>query len=132
MWMSDVQGGDLSDRKRIFQNCQFRLSYYLLKIPKLGIQLPNAGENNQCCLILTALFNRTEQLQLLQCSIYSSTLIYTNATIATALRGCKYLNWVALLIFHLYIYSDVKHQFMALFWKSYIYIWHSPVRIKLN
>ena len=52
--MEDVQGGDLSARKRILSNSQFWLSYDLLKKrPKLGIQLPNAGDDNPSCRILT-------------------------------------------------------------------------------
>ena len=58
-----------------------------LKCPKLGIQLPNAGDDNQSCRILTVLFNRTEQLHTMYYNIFSSTLIYTNAMIATSLQG---------------------------------------------
>ena len=57
------------------------------KCPKLGIQLPNAGDDNQSCRILTVLFNRTEQLHTMYYNIFSSTLIYTNVMIATSLQG---------------------------------------------
>ena len=33
--MTEVQGGDLSDRKRSFPNCLFWLSHQLLKTPKI-------------------------------------------------------------------------------------------------
>ena len=32
IWVTNVQGGDLSSRKRIFTDSQFWLSYYVLKI----------------------------------------------------------------------------------------------------
>ena len=53
------------------------------------MQIPNAGDNYQSCYILTVTFNRIKQLHILDYNIYSSTLIYTNIMIATALRGCK-------------------------------------------
>ena len=52
IWMVDVQGGDILDHKSILQYSQFWLSNYLLKHPKLGIQLPNAGDENQSVHIL--------------------------------------------------------------------------------
>ena len=58
------------------------------KGPKLGIQLPNAGDDNQCCFMLTVLFNRIDQLQFLQYNLYISTLFYTNVSISTSLWVC--------------------------------------------
>ena len=46
IWMANVQGGDISARKRIFQFVNFGLVINLLKLPKLGIQLPNSGYDN--------------------------------------------------------------------------------------
>ena len=59
-----------------------------LKLPKLGIQLPNAGDDNQSCCILTVIVNKIEQLNILQYNLYSSNSIYKNPTIATAPRVC--------------------------------------------
>ena len=36
----------------------------VLKHPKLGIQLPNAVDDNQSCHILTVIFNKIVQLQI--------------------------------------------------------------------
>ena len=77
----------------IFPNFQFLLSYYLLKkLPKLGIHVPNAGDDNQSCLVLTVIFNQIEQLRILQYTIYSSNLIHRNVTIATSIQGCAHSN----------------------------------------
>ena len=35
------------------------------KSPKLGIQLPNGGYDNQSCRILTVILNRIEQLRIM-------------------------------------------------------------------
>ena len=35
------------------------------KHPKLGIQLPNARDNNQSCCLLTVVFNQINQLRVL-------------------------------------------------------------------
>ena len=56
------------------------------------VQLPNAGYDNQSCRILTVIFNRINQLQVIKYNIYSNTLIYTNVTTATALWGCDFTN----------------------------------------
>ena len=74
--------------KRFLPNSPFWLGYYLLKIPKSGIQLPNAGDDNQKCRILTFLFNSIDWLWVTQYNIYSSTLLYINVLIYTMLRGC--------------------------------------------
>ena len=56
--MADVQGCGLSARRGMFTNSQIWLSYDLLKKrPKLGIQLPNARDDNKSCHILTVVFN---------------------------------------------------------------------------
>ena len=55
--MEYLQGGVLLVRKRIFK--LYILDKLLLakKRPKLGIQLPNSGDDNQSCCILTVIFN---------------------------------------------------------------------------
>ena len=58
------------------------------KRPKLGIQLRNAGDDNQSCRILTVLFKRIDRLRVPKYNIYSSTLFYTNVSISTSLRVC--------------------------------------------
>ena len=55
--------------------------------PKLGIQLPNAGNDNQSCPILMFIFNQINHLWILYYNLYSITLIYTNETIATESQG---------------------------------------------
>ena len=58
------------------------------KRPKLGIQLRNAGNDNQSCHILTVLFNRIDLLRIPKDNLYCSTLFYTNVSISTSLRLC--------------------------------------------
>ena len=74
--------------KEFFPNCQI-LTQLLpaKKRPKLGIHIPNAGDENQSCHILTVFLNLIEKLGILYYNIYIGTLIYTNATVATALQG---------------------------------------------
>ena len=75
--MADFQGGGLSDRRSIFSNYQFWLSWYLLKKhPRLGTQLHNAVDENQSCHILPVNFNQIDQQQIPEYIIYSSTLLY--------------------------------------------------------
>ena len=66
IWMEDVQGGNLSACKRIFyKESILTKSLLAKKRPKLGIQLPNAGDNNQSCRLLTVIFYRIDQLRIL-------------------------------------------------------------------
>ena len=58
------------------------------KFPKLGIQLPNPGDENQSCHILTVLCNQIDQLRVPKYNLYSSTLSYKNILISKLLRGC--------------------------------------------
>ena len=74
--------------KWFLPNSPFLPSYYLLKISQNRYQLPNAGDDNQSCRILTVLFNRIDWLWVQQYNIYSSTLFYTNVLISTLIRGC--------------------------------------------
>ena len=86
--MSDGQWGDILPVKGFFQIINLTKLLLAKRSPKLGIQLPNDGDDNQSCHILMVIFNWIEQLLILQYNIYSSTLIYTNVTIATSLRVC--------------------------------------------
>ena len=43
------------------------------------MQIPNAGDDNQSCCILTALFIWVNQLRISKYNVYSITLFYTNA-----------------------------------------------------
>ena len=70
-----------------------------LKCPKLGVQLPNAGDDNQSCRILTVIFNRIEQLRIPKYNLYSSTFFYTNVSISTAL-WCSVFCVLFVLCFH--------------------------------
>ena len=102
----DVQGGDISARKRIVQNSQFWLSYYLLKKrPKLGIQIPNAGDGNQSCHILTVIFNRIKQLRILKYDLYFSNFFYINVSFSTALQGGVSAGYSSLCLY----YSCLQH-----------------------
>ena len=56
--MEDFQGGDLFACKSIFQMINFGKVINSKKRPKLDIQLPNTGDDNQICHILTVIFNR--------------------------------------------------------------------------
>ena len=58
------------------------------KLPKLGIQIPNAGDENQSCLIWTVIFNQIDWVRVPQYNLYSCTLFYTNLSISTSLWGC--------------------------------------------
>ena len=58
-----------------------------LKRPKLGVQIPNSGDDNQSCRILTVIFNWIDRLQVPKYNSYSGTLIYINLTIDTSMRG---------------------------------------------
>ena len=88
IWMSDVQGGDLLSHKMILPNISILDKLLLVKkCPKLGIQIPNAGDDNQSCRILTVLFNQIDQLQVPRYNLYSSTLFYTNVSISISLHG---------------------------------------------
>ena len=60
------------------------------KRPKLGIQLPNSGDDNQSCHILTVIFNPIKKLWILYYNLYISTLIYKNVMIATSLQWCDH------------------------------------------
>ena len=92
------------------------------KRPKLGIQLPNAGDDNQSCLMLMVIFNTIEHLQILYYNLYNSHLIYTNVMIVTALRWCEQMmalvHYIPMIfkyckiLAYYYLYT-VKHQFMA-------------------
>ena len=58
--------GEISRPVKVFS--KFSLLTKLLlakKYPKLGIQLPNAGDDNRSCCILTVIFNRIEPLRIL-------------------------------------------------------------------
>ena len=83
-----ISKGDISGPINDFTKLSILAKLLLAqKRPKFGIQLPNAGCDNQSCRIFTVLFNRIEQLQNMKYNIYSSTLFYTNVSISTALRG---------------------------------------------
>ena len=56
------------------------------KRPKLGVQLPNAGDDNQSCHILTVFFNRIDHVRIPKYNLYSSTIFCTNVSISTAIR----------------------------------------------
>ena len=87
--MADVQKGDLQACKIILPDFKFGLSDYLLKKrPKLGIQLPNDGDDKKSFHILMVLFNRTQQLRSSQYNIYSITLFCTNVLISSVLWRC--------------------------------------------
>ena len=59
--MADFHGGDLLARKKDSANFSILAKLLLAKkYPKLGIQLLNAGDDNQSCLILTGFFNRID------------------------------------------------------------------------
>ena len=58
------------------------------KGPKLGIQIPNAGDDNQSCHTLTVIFDQSDWLRVPKYNIYSSNLFYTNVSISTSLQGC--------------------------------------------
>ena len=58
------------------------------KLPKLGIQIPNAGDDNQSCLIWTVIFNQINWIRVPRYTIYSFTLFYTNVSISTFLWWC--------------------------------------------
>ena len=86
IWMPGVQGGDLLDLTMISSQFSILAKLLLAKIPKLGIQLPNAGDDKQSCRILTVIFNQIDQSQIMNYNLYSSTLFYTNVSISKALR----------------------------------------------
>ena len=86
--MSDVQGGNISAHETMLSNSPFWLIYYLLKRPKVGIQLPNSGDDNQGCHILRVIFNQMDRLRVTQYNIYSGTLFYTNLSNFTSLQVC--------------------------------------------
>ena len=46
------------------------------KYPKLGKQIPNAGDDDQSCHILTVLFDRIDRLRVPQFNLFSSNLFY--------------------------------------------------------
>ena len=86
--MAYFQGVDLLAHKSISQYSQFWIGYYLIKCPKLGIQLPNAGDDNQSYHILTVIFNLIGWLRVPEYNVYSSTILYKNVLISTYLWGC--------------------------------------------
>ena len=87
--MEGVQGGDLLARKTISPNSLFWISYYLLlKCPKLGIQLSNAGDKNLNCRILTVIFNQINRLRVPKYYLCSIDLFYTDVSISTSVQGC--------------------------------------------
>ena len=57
------------------------------KHPKLGIQLPNAGDENRGFHMLTVIIRLIYWLWVTEYNIYSSNLFYTNVSISTSLRG---------------------------------------------
>ena len=61
--MSDVQGGDLSARRIISKLSILAKLLLAKKRPRLGLQLPNAGDDNQSCHILTVIVNRVDRLR---------------------------------------------------------------------
>ena len=63
-------------------------SWLAQKHPKYGIHLPNAGDDNQSCRILTVLFNWINQLRIKKYNLCSINLFYTNVSISTVLRRC--------------------------------------------
>ena len=58
------------------------------------MQIPNAGDENQSCHILTVIFDWIDQLRIPKYNIYISTLFYTNVSISTNIWG---VHWVHLL-----------------------------------
>ena len=66
----------------------FRKVITCQKIPRLGIYLPNARDENQNCFILSAIFNQIKRKSISWYHIYSSTLFYINVSISTVLRVC--------------------------------------------
>ena len=58
--MENAQGGDVLARKSPPQFLIFVKFLLAEKCPKLGIQLPNAGDDNQSCHILTIIFIRID------------------------------------------------------------------------
>ena len=56
--------------------------------PILGIQLPNVGDDNQSCHILTVIFDKIHWLWVPKYNVYSSILFYKNLLISTSFRGC--------------------------------------------
>ena len=61
------------------------------KCPKWGIRIPNAGDDNQGCRILTVILNRIDWLWVMKYNLYSINLLYTNESISTSLWGCDTL-----------------------------------------
>ena len=45
----------------------------LKKIPKLGVHLPNDGDDNQSCHILTVIFDQIDWLQVPKYNLYGGT-----------------------------------------------------------
>ena len=58
------------------------------KRPKLDIQLPIAGDDNQICQTIMVIFNQIYRLCVTKYNFYSSTVFFTNVFISTLIRGC--------------------------------------------
>ena len=97
-----VQGCDISAHKRITKfSCLAKL-LLAKKCPKLVIQLPNTGYDNQSCRRLRVIFNRIKKLRITKYNLYSCTLLNKNLSIYTSL-------WVCVLILSLAVYIVVSH-----------------------
>ena len=85
--MENVQGGDITALKKIFQMINSGLFITCEKCPKLGIQLIKYASGNQSCHILTVIFKQIDQLGIMKYNIYSSNLFSTVILISTEFWG---------------------------------------------
>ena len=83
-----ISKGVISRSVKIFSKFSILARLLLAKkCPKLGIQFPNAGYDNQSFHMLMVIFNRIEHQWIPKYNIYSITIFYTNVSTYTSLRG---------------------------------------------
>ena len=77
------------------------------------MHIPNDGDDNQSCRILTVLFNRINWLRVPYYNIYSGTLFYINVSISRLLRyrdlcvSNQFKAWHRKLV---YIYTSINQK----------------------